>query len=284
MRFASIVVDGISHATVLVRDRLVLVRDLNTQWRTQFPENLDGLVQIGALEEVRRRLDREAPDASRGIPPHTATWAPLVERPKNLWGVGLNFKQHAKDLGSDTSMPVPSGFHRPASCLAGHGATLRIPTSWGIITGEAEIGAIIGKPLFRATRDEARNAIAGYTALLDLTAEELLRKDTRYIGRSKAFPQSVALGPYLVTPDEWEPSPETEITTMWNGAARRSGHVRGMTWDPWALLSDFSHVFPWAPGDVLQTGTPGAVPLEPGGVLGADVAGLPRLECKIGTA
>lgn len=284
MRFASIVIDGISHAAVLIDGRLVLVRDLNTQWHMQFPENLDGLLQVGALDEIRRRVERNVPDTAHGIPPHTASWAPLVERPKNLWGVGLNFRQHAKDLDAEKSLAVPSGFHRPATCLAGHGSTLRIPTTWGVITGEAEIGVILGRPIFRATRDEARNAIAGYTGLLDLTAEELLRKDTRYIGRSKAFPQSVALGPYLVTPDEWEPTHETEIKTLWNNEEKRVGQVRDMTWDPWALLSDFSHVFPWAPGDVLQTGTPGAVPLEPGGLLGADVTGLPRLECKIGTA
>jgi len=284
LRLASIVVDGISHAALLVDDRLVLLRDLNAQWRTQFPEDLDGLVQMGAVDEVRRRVERVAPDMSHAIPRHTATWAPLLERPKNLWGVGLNFKQHAKDLGADKSMPVPSGFHRPTTCLAGHASTLRIPTSWGVITGEAEIGAVIGKPLFRASRDEARAAIAGYTALLDLTAEELLRKDTRYIGRAKAFPQSVVVGPFLVTPDDWEPGADTTIKTLWNGEPKRSGQVRDMTWEPWSLLADFSHVFPWSPGDILQTGTPGAVPLEPGGRLGAEVDGLPPLEAKIGSA
>ncbi len=284
MKVASIILDGISHAAVLLDERLVLVRDLNTQWRTQFPEHVDGILQVGALEEIRRRIERAAPDPAHGIPVHTASWAPLVERPKNLWGVGLNFKQHAKDLGADKTMPLPSGFHRPATCLAAHNSVLRIPTSWGAITGEAEIGAILGKPLVRGSRDEARAAIAGYTALLDLTAEELLRKDTRYIGRSKAFPQSVVLGPYLVTPDEWEPNPDTTIKTLWNGEPKRVGQVRGMTWDPWSLLADFSHVFPWAPGDVLQTGTPGAVPLEQGGRLGAHVDGLPPLEAKIGSA
>lgn len=285
MRIASLRVDGTRHAAVLIGDALVPVRQLNEQWGTKIPEDLDGILQGGSLETVRQNLRRSPVEERRNrISPHDADWAPLLERPRNLWGVGLNFRQHATDLGSAEAMPVPSGFHRPPSCLEGHGSTVRIPTSWGVITGEAEIAAVIGKPLWRASWDEARRGIAGYTAFLDLTAEGLLRTNPRYIGRSKAFPQSAVLGPYLVTSDEWEPRPDTRITTKWNGHDVRTGAVRDMRWDPWSLLSDFSHVFPWSPGDILQTGTPGAVPLEDGGRLGADVDGLAALECVITTA
>lgn len=281
MRIASIQHNATPHAAVQSRDGLITLHELNKHWKTEFPETLDDILQQELLSKIKDRVRKGFPKRVVSVPNSKAKWAPLVARPRNLWGVGLNFQAHAKDLGAANALPYPSGFHRPSSCLAAHGATLRIPTDIGVITGEAEIGILVGKPLWRANLKQARSAVAGYTALLDLTAEELLRKDVRYIGRSKAYPDSVALGPFLVTPDEWEPRKETRIATTWNGAAAREGRVEGMAWDPWRLLADFSHVFPWFPGDVLQTGTPGAVPLQHGGELGAEVAGLPALRCKI---
>lgn len=276
--------DGKAQGAVVVGEALVPIAELNRRGGTDLPETLDALLASGRVPELRAALEDQAPEVGASLPVGRATWAPLVSRPRLVWGVGLNFRAHAKDLGAERTRDLPTGFLRPASCLAAAGSTLHPPRSWGTITGEAEIGLVVAKPLWRAGVDEARAAVAGYSPVLDLTAEELLRRDARYIGRAKAFPESVVLGPVLVTPDEWEPDPDTRIATLWNGRDEKAGHVREMTWDPWRLLSDFSHVFPWNPGDVLQTGTPGAVALEPGGTLGADVEGLGRLECRIGLA
>jgi 2-keto-4-pentenoate hydratase/2-oxohepta-3-ene-1,7-dioic acid hydratase in catechol pathway len=63
-----------------------------------------------------------------------------------------------------------------------------------------------------------------------------------------------------------------------NGAVHRKDTVAGMTFSPAELLSFHSQVMPFYPGDILSTGTPGAVPIVPGDVvrceLGDELASL----------
>jgi 2-keto-4-pentenoate hydratase/2-oxohepta-3-ene-1,7-dioic acid hydratase in catechol pathway len=62
-----------------------------------------------------------------------------------------------------------------------------------------------------------------------------------------------------------------EVSTVLNGEVRRTNTVSNMTFSPWWLVSFHSRVMTLLPGDVISTGTPGAVVIE-----GGDVA-----ECRI---
>ena len=68
------------------------------------------------------------------------------------------------------------------------------------------------------------------------------------------------------------------IRTLHNGAAVRSAPVSRMTCSPERLIAFFSRDLTWRAGDLLLTGTPGAVVVEDGDRVGAEVEGIGRLE------
>src|SRR5437667_314928 len=134
----------------------------------------------------------------------------------------------------------------------------------GRVTAEAEIAVVIGRHARSlGSRKEARDAVFGFTPGLDLTAEDLLQRNARYLTQAKSYDGFCILGPFIVTTDEWEPSGATRIATTVDGEGKE-GTVAQMRHDPYEIVRHFSHVFAWEPGDIILTGTPGALPLRGG--------------------
>ena len=260
-------------------DRVVGLDDLNDAQGTDFGPDLDEVLRRGQVDALRRALASERKPTS-GWKPQNLRYAPPLSRPPKIWGIGLNFRSHAADLAADAG-EHPAAWMRPATTLAGHGASLQLPPGVGRVTAEAEIGIVLGK----RARDigsakEAREAVFGFMPVLDLTAEELLQKNPRYLTQSKSYDGFCVTGPFVVTADEWEPRPETRIVTSVDGAMKE-GTVQEMRHDPYELVRHFSHVFAWEPGDILLTGTPGALAVKSGSTLRAEIDGLPALEARV---
>lgn len=263
---------------VTVGDRVVGLDDLNDALSTDFGPDLDSLLQRGQQDRLAKGLDGERLPRS-GWRPESLRYAPPLARPRKIWGIGLNFREHAADLAADVG-DDPMAWMRPATTLAGHGATIAIPPGIGTITAEAEIGVVIGRNARNlGSRAGAKDAIFGFTPVLDLTAEDLLRKNPRNLTRAKSYDGFCVLGPFVVTTDEWEPTSDTKIVTDVDGA-KKEGRVRDMRHDPYELVRFFSHVFAWEPGDVLLTGTPGALPLKSGSTMQAGIEGLGTLTAR----
>ena len=264
---------------VAVGDRVVALDDLNDALGTDFGPDLDALLARGQQDALARALSQASRPFS-GWRTQALRYAPPLARPPKIWGVGLNFAQHAADL--DAAAPdEPAGWMRPATTLAGAGAAVALPLGIGTVTAEAEVAVVLGARARRlATRGEARDAVFGFMPVLDLTAEDLLRKNPRNLTRAKSYDGFLVAGPFVVTKDEWEPTPGTRIVTAVDGRSKE-GSVAQMRHDPYELVRFFSHVFPWEPGDVLLTGTPGALPLRSGGAMRAEVEGLGVLEARV---
>ena len=110
-------------------------------------------------------------------------------------------------------------------------------------------------------------------------AEDLLQRNARYLTQAKSYDGFCILGPFIVTTDEWEPSGATRIATTVDGE-RKEGTVAQMRHDPYEIVRHFSHVFAWEPGDIILTGTPGALPLRGGSKMRAEIEGLPPLHAR----
>ena len=125
--------------------------------------------------------------------------------------------------------------------------------------------------------DDWRDVVAGYTCVIDMTAEDILRQNPRYLTLSKSFDTFFSFGPELVTPDEIGDVAALTVATVHNGAVHAENKVANMTFSPARLVSFHSKVMTLLPGDVIATGTPAGIgPVEPGDRLEA------RIE-KIGT-
>ena len=257
-------------------DRVVGLDDLNDALGTDYGPDLDTFLRRAQQDQFAKSLDSERVPRS-GWRVGNLRFAPPLAHPNKIWGVGLNFDSHAADLAGQAAED-PLAWMRPATTLAGDAAAVRLPPGIGTITAEAEIAVVIGRyARDLESRREAKEAVFGFVPVLDLTAEELLRKNVRNLTRAKSYDDFCVVGPFVTTNDEWEPSRDTRIVTEVDGATKE-GTVAQMRHDPYELVRFFSHVFPWEPGDLLLTGTPGALPLKPGSTMRARIDGLGELK------
>lgn len=265
-------------AGVLIGDRLIPLRELAPELAPAEPGNLDEVVQSGHLPALAAAA--EGREASGGVRLDEAELlAPLV-RPPKIWCIGLNYRAHAADLDAKTTA-TPVGFMRPNASIVGPGATVRLPRASQRVTGEGELVIVLGRSGRDIAPEDAWSAVGACTLAVDMTAEDILRQNPRFLTRAKSFDTFLSLGPCLVTPDEVatrESLPAVRTSTLLNGERARSALVEAMTHPPEKLISFFSEDMTWKAGDILLTGTPGAMVIEDGDTVGAEVEAIGRLE------
>lgn len=195
-------------------------------------------------------------------------FAAPYHNPGKVLGIGLNYGAHASDLGAQSPSRSPASFFKATHTIVGPGDPIVVPSGIGKVTAEAELGLVIGRECYRVSEADALDYVAGVVAILDQTAEEVLLQNPRYLTRVKNYPTFFSFGPVVITMDEVlaaVPSlAELSVTTVHNGRDHRTDVVAGMTFSPAELLSFHSHVMPFHPGDILSTGTPGAVTITAG--------------------
>lgn len=128
------------------------------------------------------------------------------------------------------------------------------------------------------SEEDALDVVAGYTTIIDMTAEDILQKNPRYLTRAKSFDTFFSFGPQLVTPDEVDDVLELKVATIINGSVHRENTVSNMTFQPQFLISFHSQVMTLLPGDIISTGTPGAVVIRQGDVVSCRINGFEQLD------
>jgi 2-keto-4-pentenoate hydratase/2-oxohepta-3-ene-1,7-dioic acid hydratase in catechol pathway len=247
-----------------------------------WPAGLLSLIEDGLVHDLGRRWDalseKEQEDlAARAIPVADLAYAPLYRRPRKIWGIGLNYAEHAGDLDEKAPSEEPASFMRPDTTIIGPGEEIRLPEQSQRVTAEAELAVVIGREAKDISEEEAPSVMAGFTTVLDMTAEDILRKNPRYLTRAKSFDTFFSFGPELVTTDEVDDVGALEVSTVLNGEVLRTNTVANMTFSPWWLVSFHSRIFPLLPGDVISTGTPGAVVIKGGDVAECRISGFKPL-------
>jgi 2-keto-4-pentenoate hydratase/2-oxohepta-3-ene-1,7-dioic acid hydratase in catechol pathway len=121
---------------------------------------------------------------------------------------------------------------------------------------EAELALVIRGPARRIPREKWRDAVFGYTGLIDVTARGEGRRTWRMGGMlGKSFDTFAPLGPCIVTADEI-PDPNDLHVQFWNdGQLRHDYNTDDMLYRVPDLIEFISHVMTLNTGDVLATGT-----------------------------
>ena len=166
---------------------------------------------------------------------------------------------------------------RPDTTIIGPGDEVVLPAQSERVTAEAELAVIIGREVKDVPEEEAPSVVAGFTTVLDMTAEDILRWNPRYLTRSKSFDTFFSFGPELVTADQIADVDALEVSTVLNGEVRRKNVVSNMIFSPWSLVSFHSKVMTLLPGDIICTGTPGAVVIQEGDVVECRITGFESL-------
>src|SRR2546423_733768 len=122
-----------------------------------------------------------------------------VARPGKIIGIGRNYRDHAAELGHAVP-PRPLLFLKPPTTVIKDGDAIVLPAESQQVDFEGEIGVVIGRPLRRATEQQAGAAIAGITCVNDVTARDLQRAEEQWT-RAKGFDTFCPVGPRVVPVD-----------------------------------------------------------------------------------
>ncbi|MGH2316323.1 fumarylacetoacetate hydrolase family protein [Planococcus sp. SE5232] len=285
MRLATIKQSGEEMAALVLASGVVPFERLNETFNQKWATNLLELMesdQLNALnhwfqDEFQQKIKEES-FKELIIPFDQVSYAPLYRHPRKIWGIGLNYVEHAADLHEVSPNTEPASFMKPDTTIIGPGDTIQVPLQSERTTAESELGIIIGKECRDVSEEDALDVIAGYTTIIDMTAEDILQKNPRYLTRAKSFDTFFSFGPHLVTPDEVEDVLELKVATVINGEVHRENTVSNMTFQPQFLISFHSKVMTLLPGDIISTGTPGAVVIRQWDVVSCRIDGFEPLE------
>lgn len=194
-------------------------------------------------------------------------------RPSKIVCIGRNYAAHARELGNEPPKE-PLLFLKAPSSVIGPGEAVVLPKESERVEHEAELGVVIGRRVRKVAREQALEAVYGYTCVCDVTARDLQKKDGQWT-RAKGFDTFCPVGPWIET--ELDPS-DLSVKCTVDGVERQSGSTSQMIFDVGSLISYVSMVMTLEPGDLLVTGTPeGVGPLVAGNRLVVAIEGIGEL-------
>ncbi len=209
-----------------------------------------GLERLGGLAAATETL----PDIPAG-----ARLGPPVARPGNVYAIGLNYADHARETGA--AIPTePILFIKSTSAVFGTNEQILIPRGSEKTDWEVELGVVIGRNArYLATKDAARDVIAGYCVANDVSERAFQLEHGGQWSKGKSSDNFLPLGPWLVTADEIADPQNLRLSLEVNGQTRQSGNTATMIFDVYQIVQYLSQFFTLEAGDVVITGTPPGV-------------------------
>jgi 2-keto-4-pentenoate hydratase/2-oxohepta-3-ene-1,7-dioic acid hydratase in catechol pathway len=279
MKMATILFDGQEVASIITDYGYLPAPCINRRFNKNWPHDVFGILAEERLEEIKSWFHQNSGDLTRelkdlSIPEKLIQFAPLYRRPRKIWGIGLNYKAHAEDLSEKVPTSEPASFMKPDTTIIGFNDTIEIPALSEKTTGEAELGLIFGKKCKNVNPDDWRSVLAGFTMIIDMTAEDILRRNPRNLTQSKSFDTFFSFGPILYTIEEVKDVMRLQVQTIINGKVYAENTVANMTFPPDFLVSYHSQIMTMLPGDIISTGTPGAAPLKNGDIIECRISGF----------
>ena len=225
-------------------------------------EGVDGFTD--ALETV---TDGESlPDGNETHDAETVEYLPPTTPKNTVFAAALNYHSHIEEVGkTDSEFEWPLLFLKTYGSLRGHQQPIQYhrPTVERL-DYEGELAAVIGKPAWQVSEDEALEHVAGYTILNDVTARNLQRleagdDDAIDWFSAKNMKRTTPVGPDVVTTDEIPDPQQLHVTSRYNGDVMQDEDTSLMIYDTAELISFASSRVELQPGDVIATGTPEGV-------------------------
>jgi 2-keto-4-pentenoate hydratase/2-oxohepta-3-ene-1,7-dioic acid hydratase in catechol pathway len=194
-------------------------------------------------------------------------------RPSKIVCVGLNYKDHAGEVGK--ALPAePLLFLKPPSAVIGPAEPIRRPPGVGCVDHEAELGIVIGRRAHRVAAADAWDYVLGLICVNDVTARDLQKKEAQYT-RCKGFDTFAPIGPCIATGLGRGPR---AVEAWVNGQRRQASSTKHLIFPIEHLVEYITFVMTLEPGDIISTGTPeGIGPLAAGDSVTVTVEGVGEL-------
>jgi 2,4-diketo-3-deoxy-L-fuconate hydrolase len=247
----------------------------------------DPLEAIARHRELHALYERCASGAAGGLVADAALGAP-VPHPRQVFGIGLNYRDHAGESGAPLP-PAPLTFTKFPSCIAGPFAD--VPLSGDMVDWEVEIVAVIGHEASHVSVTDAWSVVAGLTLGQDISdrAVQMTGVPPQFC-LGKSFANYGPIGPALVSIDAFADPDDLALWCDVAGERMQEARSRDLIFSIPTLVAYLSSICRLYPGDVIFTGTPSGVGLARGRYLapgemivsGADVIGELRNLCVAG--
>jgi 2,4-diketo-3-deoxy-L-fuconate hydrolase len=258
----------------------------------------DGLVDVEAASGGRLPADPVAAlerwdalvDWARSVDVASGPSVPLVSaallapvpRPRQVFGVGLNYRLHVAEGGRDVP-DEPAVFTKFPSCIAG--PTSEIPVGSETVDWEVELVVVLGRTAHRVGVDRSWDHVAGLMVGQDISDRAVQMRPPAQWSLAKSFGGFGPTGPFLVTADDVPERDDLELGCSVNGEEVQKARTSDLIFPVTELVSRLSHIVTLWPGDLIFTGTPSGVGyartpprfLHPGDVLTSYIEGIGEL-------
>lgn len=216
------------------------------------PDPMDAL---GAWDAVRSWALGRAGAADAPFDP--TRLGPPVPRPQKVFGIGLNYRDHAAEAGLDVPA-APLIFTKFPTCLAGPTTDVRLSSNR--VDWEIELVVVIGRSARAVAETDAMSCVAGYTVGQDISDRRLQFSGTPpQFSLGKSLETYGPTGPAVVSLDEVTNPDDLALRCEVSGERMQDGRSRDMIFPVAELVAYLSRHCPLEPGDLIFTGTPAGI-------------------------
>jgi fumarylpyruvate hydrolase len=197
---------------------------------------------------------------------------------RRIYCVGLNYAEHAREMGNDPKRHPPFFFGKPADAVVGSGAHLPYPPRTADLHHEVELVVALRLGGSNIPAADAASLIFGYAVGIDLTRRDL-QAEAKKAGRpwdmGKGFDHSAPIGALATG----VPPASGVISLTVDGKVRQCGDLQDMIWSVAEIIAALSTYIEVAAGDLIFTGTPSGVgPIQRGETVRGIIAGVEPVE------
>lgn len=258
-----------------------------------------GIEKMEELIEQYENLKNEIPLKMEQLTPipleQVELLAPIPQPKHDILCVGLNYRLHAlesaKFAGREYQKPEhPVYFSKRVNRAVGPDGTIAAHANiTEKLDYEVELAVIIGKTCSKLAPDQVFDAIFGYTVGNDVSARDIQKAYGQYMF-GKGLDDFAALGPWIVTKDEFNEPPHLNLKTYVNEELRQDSNTADLIFDLPYMISELSQGMTLEAGDILLTGTPAGVGmgfnppkfLKAGDEVICEIEGIGKLRNTIG--
>ncbi|CVL08493.1 related to bifunctional 4-hydroxyphenylacetate degradation enzyme [Fusarium mangiferae] len=176
--------------------------------------------------------------------------------------IGLNYKQHADEVGITDLPTIPTVFMKPSTSI---GDPWPAPTILPKLTQlddcgdyESELAVVIGKTAKNVSQEDVMNYVLGYTACNDVSSRSSQFAQSQW-SFSKGFDGSCPLGPTLVSTSAVPDPSKFRVRGLKNDKLLQDCGVDDLIFSIPKVISFLSQSTTLPPGTVIITGTPAGV-------------------------
>ena len=282
MKLASVRIGDRDVIAVQVTDDSVIevgnLLDLAGDESVSAPQSMRELIARGeTLIEAIEAAGRTASEDTLTLRAMTPdAWYPPVRDPGKILCVAMN--NSASNERKISAPAHPAFFLKPASCLIGHRAPIRIRPYYGSVHPEPELAVVIGRETRDVEPEDALDAVFGYTIMNDVTSNGMRAEDRfhywavyaskndpgktekveqhlSYAARYKGSDTFGVLGPWLVTRDEIADPDDLHVHCEVGGESIAEDNTRYYNFKVAEVISFISQFQTLNIGDVISLGT-----------------------------